>query len=306
MLIEFRPERNRPRACPVREAPNFQAQSFGILMTMQSLCSSPPPRRLALRMLLTLLTLLALGGCATGGNRKDPLEAYNRKMFAFNESVDRALLKPVAKGYRAAVPLPLRGGFDNFLNNLRDVPSAANSLLQGKIKEAAQDSGRFLVNSSIGILGFFDVASRIGLPRHSEDFGQTMGYWGVGTGPYVVLPLLGPSTVRDTGGLVVDVVTSPSAALLNEEPHIEGVLMGLRIISARAALLDSEKLLDEAAIDRYAFVREAYLQRRENLINDGAASIAPLAPPPKPRKTLKELEEELDAEPEDTLPHGKP
>lgn len=303
MLIEFSPKCNRPTPRHGGAAFDRRAQSFGILMTMRSLCSSLPPCR---RTLGWLLALLALGGCATGSNPKDPLEPFNRKMFAFNDSVDRAVLKPVAKGYQAAVPLPVRGGLDNFLNNLRDVPSAANSLLQGKIKEAAQDTGRFLVNTSIGILGFFDVASRIGLPRHSEDFGQTMGYWGVGPGPYLVLPLLGPSSVRDTGGLAVDLITSPSAALLNEEPQIEAWLTALRIVSARAALLDTEKLLDEAAIDRYSFVREAYLQRRENLINDGASSFAPMAPAPKPRKTLKELEEELDADPDAAPPPGKP
>lgn len=252
---------------------------------------------------LLMLAALMLGGCATGGNPKDPLEPINRQVFKFNEQVDKVLLKPVAQGYRAVVPLPLRGGFDNFMSNLRDVPSAVNSLLQGKLKEAAQDSGRFLVNTSIGILGLFDVASRIGLPRHSEDFGQTLGYWGVGDGPYLVLPVLGPSTVRDTGGLIVDLATSPSGALLNEEPEIEALLLSLRVISARAALLDTEKLVDEAAFDRYTFLREAYLQRRESQINDGASSIVPL-PPPKPRKTLKELEEELDAEPDS--PPGKP
>lgn len=248
-----------------------------------------------LRTWILLLAASLLYGCASGGNPRDPFERFNRGMYKVNDSIDRAVLKPVAKGYRAAVPLPLRGGVDNFISNLRDVPSALNSLLQGKLAEAASDSGRFLVNTSIGILGLFDVASRIGLTRHDEDFGQTMGYWGLPPGPYLVLPLLGPSSVRDAGGLVVDFVTSPSASLLNEEAHAEWSLLGIRVVSQRAALLDSERLLDEAAIDRYAFVREAFLQRRENLINDGASSIAPL-PPPKARKTLKELEEELDAE----------
>ncbi len=242
-----------------------------------------------------------LTGCATGSNPRDPLEPFNRGVYKVNDVLDKVALKPVAKGYRAVVPLPLRGGVSNFLNNLRDLPIAFNGLLQGKFHQAASDSGRFVINSSIGILGFFDVASNLGLRKHDEDFGQTLGVWGVASGPYLMLPLLGPSTVRDGSGLIVDYGTGPGNYIFREAPE-NWTVFALRIVSQRASLLDAERLLDEAALDRYTFLRDAYLQRRERLIQNGEEGAKTKASETAPkRKTLKELEEELEGDLEEGL-----
>ena len=267
------------------------------------------PTLLIIRPLSRLFGLLAataaLAGCATGTNPRDPLESFNRGVYKVNDALDKAILKPVAKGYRAVVPLPFRGGVSNFFNNLRDVPIAFNGLLQGRFRQAASDSGRFVINSSIGLFGIFDVASNLGLRKHDEDFGQTLGVWGVGSGPYLMLPLLGPSTVRDGSGLVVDFVTNPATYIFEEGQEV-WTAFGLRILTLRASLLDAERLLEEAALDRYTFLRDAYLQRRERLIYDGEEVSKTQLPEAAPRrKTLKELEEELDEE-EESSAAGSP
>ncbi len=225
-----------------------------------------------LRRLPALLMLVALGGLAgcatTGGNPDDPLEGYNRAMFSFNDGVDKAVIKPVASGYKAVMPGFARTGVSNFFSNLGDIWIGINNVLQGKLGEGASDFGRFALNTTVGILGFFDVASDAGLDKHNEDFGQTLGRWGVGSGAYVVLPFLGPSSVRDGFGvLAVDRHGDPLWYVGNVPTRNE--LYGVRVVDTRANLLDASRLLEEAALDRYSYLRGAYLQRRRNLVYDG-------------------------------------
>ena len=215
-----------------------------------------------------LLISLALVGCAsTGGpaNPKDPWEPYNRSMYKFNDAVDKAVLKPVAQGYGTAMPEFGKTMVTNFFSNLDDILVTINDVLQFKFSQAASDGTRVLFNSTFGLLGFFNVAS--GLEKHNEDFGQTLGYWGVGPGPYVVLPFFGPRTVRDSFGLAVDSFASP-VRLISSVP-IRNELYVTRTVDTRTGLLDNEKVLDEAAMDRYAFIRDGYLQQRRSLIYDG-------------------------------------
>lgn len=214
-------------------------------------------------------TLVAtmLAGCATSGNPKDPLEGFNRAMFAFNDGLDTVLIKPVAKGYDAVLPAPVRTGVTNFFGNIADLFIGINNLLQGKPDQAFSDFGRVIINSTIGILGLFDVATEAGLEKHEEDFGQTFGRWGVGDGAYVVIPFFGPRTVRDTVGLVLDVKTDPVANL--GDVSTRNSLLALRLIDNRADLLPADKVIEQAALDKYSYVRDGYLQRRRNLIHDG-------------------------------------
>jgi phospholipid-binding lipoprotein MlaA len=213
--------------------------------------------------------VLALTGCASSEARdpRDPIEPFNRTMYKFNDTLDRALIKPLAKGYRAIMPAPVDKGITNFFSNLDDVGSAINNLLQFKLTRAASDTGRVLVNSTVGILGFFDVASNMNLEKYGEDFGQTLGAWGVGPGPYIVLPVLGPSGGRDAVGLVVDWYTDP-VTYVDPERAKYG-LIALRGIDKRADLLGASRVLEEAALDEYEFVRDAYLQKRRNEVYDG-------------------------------------
>lgn len=218
------------------------------------------------------LSAVLLSGCATtrGPDQQvsDPLEPFNRKVLSFNDTVDDYFLRPVAKGYKAVMPLPARVGVSNFFSNLRDVWTGANNLLQGKPAEASSDVGRVLVNSTLGILGLFDVASEFGLDKHDEDFGQTLGKWGMASGPYIELPLLGPSTLRDGSALFVDFYADP----LSHEPDrvaIRNRLYGLRLIDTRQQLLGADTTLDEASTDKYIFRRNFFLRKREADINDG-------------------------------------
>ncbi len=207
-------------------------------------------------------------GCATsGGNPADPLEPFNRAVFSFNDTVDNAVVKPVAKGYRAAVPGIVRTGVSNFFSNLEDIWISVNNLLQGKFEEGFGDFGRFLFNSTFGIAGVFDFASDVGFQKHNEDFGQTLGKWGLGSGPYLVLPILGPSTVRDGAALLVD--TKADLVFQIDGVPTHNVLYATRAISNRANLLDASSIVDEAALDKYSFVRDAWLQRRRDLVYDG-------------------------------------
>ena len=223
---------------------------------------------------LAVLTLAAaaaglLGGCATSGNAKDPIEGFNRAMYAFNEGLDTAIIRPVAVGYDNVMPSPVRTGVSNFFGNVADVFIAVNNLLQGKVPEAASDAGRFLVNSTVGILGLFDVATGMGLEKHDEDFGQTFGRWGIGPGAYVVVPFFGPRDVRDTVGLVLDVKADP-VAHVNHVPT-RNTLLAVRIVSDRANLLPADKVIEEAALDKYSYIRDAYIQRRRSQVYDGNA-----------------------------------
>jgi phospholipid-binding lipoprotein MlaA len=219
------------------------------------------------------VALLALAvastGCATGpnANPKDPLEPMNRQVARFNDVLDDNVLKPVATGYRDYTPQPVQTGVSNFFRNLSDVWSTANNGLQLKGRDTAESLMRVVVNTTLGIYGLFDVATQIGLERHPEDFGQTLGYWGVPSGPYVVLPLLGPSTVRDTS--VVPVETSVDLVRQYDDVPVRNAAMATRIVDKRASLLKTTDLLTGAAIDKYSFTRDSYLQFRRNQVYDG-------------------------------------
>jgi phospholipid-binding lipoprotein MlaA len=218
------------------------------------------------------IAVALLVGCAPTNqllrDDPDPFEGYNRAMFAFNDAVDKAIFKPVAEVYQAVLPDPVIAGVTNFFSNLNDVVVLVNDLLQFKLHQAVMDSSRVVFNTTFGVLGLFDVASRMELPKHNEDFGQTLGYWGFSEGYYVVLPILGPSTVRDTFGLVGNFYTNPVTWATDSEA-VEWSLWGLDLINRRAGLLRVERAFAEAQIDPYSFRRGAYLQQRRNLVHDG-------------------------------------
>ena len=228
-----------------------------------------------------LALVLLLGACASTptpgtaaaaaapvSHPADPWEVFNRKMFAFNEALDEAVLKPVATVYRDSVPELVRRGIDNVLGNIGDVWSAANQLLQGKLESGLNMGMRVLTNTLFGLGGLLDPASEAGLLRRSEDFGQTLGRWGVGPGPYVVLPLFGPRTLRDSFGLAVDLQFEPSQLPVSESGRY--ATAALALLNTRANLLSASQLLDQIALDKYSFLRDAYLARRIDAIYDGA------------------------------------
>ena len=199
----------------------------------------------------------------------DPFEKFNRAMFKFNTKVDRYFAKPLAKGYRAVTPRPVRKGISNFFSNLREPIVILNDVLQGKVKQAGSDLGRFLMNSTLGLFGFIDVASKAGLKKHDEDFGQTLGKWGIKDGPYLVLPFFGPSSMRDAFGLVADAQVDPVRQ--KDDKSTRSKLTTLRVINTRANLLDATDILEQAGgQDPYLFVREFYRQRRRSLVHDGS------------------------------------
>lgn len=220
---------------------------------------------------IVFLAVLAVGPArAADGGDEDPWEGFNRAMFTFNDGLDRWVLEPVAKGYDFITPAPLERCISNFFQNLRVPINGVNGLLQGKPLNAASDVGRFTVNTTIGLAGFLDPATYFGLVRHDEDFGQTLGVWGVPTGPYLVIPLLGPSTIRDTGGLVVDSALTPTWYFLDA-----AVTIGSRVIdtvNARALVLEDIDHARSASFDFYGFVRNAYLARRLSLLRDDEGS----------------------------------
>ena len=221
------------------------------------------------KVVLAILAL-ALAGCATVPSGKpdprDPWEGFNRASYKFNDTLDRAVAKPVAKGYKKVTPRFVRTGVSNFFSNLDTVPTILNDVLQGKIKQAGHDSGRFLLNSTVGLGGLFDPASAAGMERNDEDFGQTLGKWGVKSGPYLMLPILGPSTVRDTIAKPVDSYSSPLNYL--EDDSTRYILRGVEFLDLRADLLTLDDQI-ERSYDKYAFIRNAWLQRREFLVSDG-------------------------------------
>lgn len=207
-----------------------------------------------------LLALALLQGCATGPNPRDPFEPFNRSVSRFNEGLDEAIVKPVAQVYQDVLPSPIRTGVNNFFSNLTDIWSMVNNLLQGRPQAAGESLMRFSVNTTLGLGGVLDWATEMGIERQRQDFGNTLGRWGVGTGPYLVLPILGPSTVRDAAALVVD----SKGDLVN---HVHDVstrnsLYVLRAVDLRASLLRAGEVLDQAALDKYSFTRDAHLQRR--------------------------------------------
>jgi phospholipid-binding lipoprotein MlaA len=232
------------------------------------------------------LSIVLLGGCATN-NPRDPFEPVNRGIYQFNEGVDKAILKPVAQAYRAVLPQFVRSSVSNFFSNINDVVVALNNLLQGKFTTAYSDLGRIAINTTLGLGGLFDVASEAGIEKHEEDFGQTLGYWGIGDGPFLVLPLFGPSTVRDGVGRIVDYKTDLVTYVYPY--NVRNILWGTRLVNRRSELLDASTVLQTAALDPYEFVRDAYLQRRRNLIYDGAPPPDKefMDPPPAPKNTRR-------------------
>ncbi|MCK9394492.1 MAG: VacJ family lipoprotein [Methylobacter sp.] len=215
-----------------------------------------------------LVLLSALGGCATTAkDPQDPFEGWNRGVQTFNDNLDKYAMKPVAKGYRWITPTFVDRGITNFFSNINDIGVTINDLLQFKIEQTGMDGSRFLVNTVAGLAGFIDVAEMVDLPRHNEDFDQTMGVWGVPTGPYLVLPFFGPSSPRGVGGLIGDAAMNPISYLDNG--IITGSLFALNAVDQRADNLSTERIATEAAVDRYSFFKSAYFQQREYLIHDG-------------------------------------
>lgn len=224
---------------------------------------------LGARIIAVMGFLVLLAGCATGPNAdpRDPLEPFNRGVYRFNDALDTAILRPVATAYRDVTPPLLRRGVGNFFANLEDIWSFVNNALQFKGQAAGDSLARFGINTFIGMGGIFDVASDLSIEKHAKDFGHTLGYWGVAPGPYLVLPLLGPSSLRDTVALPVDM----AGDLVSQVSHIptRNSAKVIRIIDNRSELLRASDMLDEIALDKYSFIRDAYLQRRRNAIYDG-------------------------------------
>ncbi|AXK66997.1 VacJ family lipoprotein [Burkholderia sp. IDO3] len=223
---------------------------------------------------LAVAAVAALSGCATvqTPTKGDPLEGFNRTMYKFNDTVDTYALKPVAKGYQYVVPQPVRESVTNFFSNIGDVYIAANNIVQLRIADGVGDIMRVVINTVFGVGGLFDVATIAKLPKHTADFGITMGRYGMPSGPYLVLPLLGPSTLRDTAGLGVDYVGNPLTYV--KPDGLSWGLFGVNLVNARANLLGAGDVLDAAALDKYSFVRNAYLQRRQMLIDNARGEAA--------------------------------
>jgi phospholipid-binding lipoprotein MlaA len=231
------------------------------------------------------LALLLAGGCATSGegDPRDPFEPFNRGVYRFNEVVDENIAKPVATAYRDLLHEEIRGRVRNFFSNIGDLWIGANDLLQGKFFDGFESGMRFVFNSTFGLFGIHDVASDMGIEKRNEDFGQTLGRWGVGEGPYLVLPILSSSTVRDAFGTAADMYVDPVGEF--RPIRLRNSAIGLRLVGTRADLLDASRILEQAALDKYVFQRDAYLQRRRSLVYDGS-------PPRAPRERDEEPAEE--------------
>lgn len=255
-----------------------------------------PQRSLPLRSACAAAAIVVLAGCATtmppnaGQNPTDPWERFNRRMFAFNDTLDEAVLKPVAQAYRDTVPELVRSGVSNFFGNIGDVWSTVNHFLQGKLQSGLEMGMRVVSNTFIGLGGVLDPATEMRLPRRSEDFGQTLGVWGLKPGPYLVLPLLGPSSVRDAAGTPLDrYAASPNTWLGGNVFATSAV----QLVAVRAELLSTTQLVSDISLDRYSFVREAYLARRLDQVYDGAPPLEKFEdegaePPPAPKPASKQ------------------
>jgi len=242
--------------------------------------------------LFILICLSMVGsGCATGPNPQDPYEPTNRKMYAFNKAVDDSFLKPVAKGYKYVLPNQARTGISNFFRNLGMIVTTFNDALQFKFDQVPVDIMRFSSNLVFGMGGLVDVATDMRIPYNDEDFGQTLGYWGMGSGPYLVLPFFGPSDVRDGIALPVDIYVSPVYAAIDNK-GVRWGLLALYVVNKRANFLGAESFLQQAALDEYSFVRNTYLQRREYLVRDGKLSPPENNGETQRPKSLLELEQE--------------
>lgn len=228
------------------------------------------------RLILSSLAISSmLGGCASTAvqpNPNDPWQGWNRGTQSFNDTIDKAVLKPVAKGYQWITPKPVDDGITNFFSNINDIGVTLNDLMQFKLLQGGKDFTRFLVNTTAGVAGVFDVAKKIDLPKHNEDFGQTLGYWGVPSGNYLVLPFFGSSSPREAAGLLGDALLNPLTYVSFGASAAAAATAGARavdITDTRADLLSTEKIVDEASVDRYDFIKSAYQQRREYLVHDG-------------------------------------
>ena len=231
--------------------------------------------RAAVRAFAALAAAALVAGCATTGSKVDPFEPVNRAMFDVHEVVAGNVVRPLAQGYVDVFPEPLRVGVANFYNNIDDFFSGVNGLLQGKLEKAGDDFGRVLVNTLFGLGGIFDPATDLGIERGNEDFGQTFAVWGLPVGPYLFVPLFGPSTVVDASGDLVRILWGPVGSISNVP--VRNSLYGLGYVNLRAAALGASGIVDTAALDRYLFIRNSYLQRRRYLVHDGK-------PPPEPEE----------------------
>jgi phospholipid-binding lipoprotein MlaA len=246
--------------------------------------------------LFVLLGSQMVSSCASvsAPDKRDPWESFNRSVYEFNDDFDRGIGQPVAEAYKDNVPGAVQTGVSNFFNNLDDILVVVNDVLQFKFEQAAQDLGRFTFNTTFGVLGLFDVATYMGYPKHNEDFGQTFATWGIGSGPYLVLPFLGPSNARDTTGLFFDAYVDPLIAVRDDETRWGLVI--LRAVDKRASLLEATRLMEKSGIDPYVFMRDAYYQHRENQIYDGNPPSRKIEAPTKEDLDLeRELELELNS-----------
>jgi phospholipid-binding lipoprotein MlaA len=225
------------------------------------------------RIAIPLFAVTLLAGCAAAPSRDDPFEPMNRASFAVHEVVDGHVVKPIAQAYVDYAPKLVQTGIRNFFGNIDDFISFINGMLQNKPDKAGNDLGRVITNTGFGLLGLIDIASDAGIPKGNEDFGQTFGYWGIPQGPYLFIPVLGPTTVRDGTGLIVRAYATPIGYI--PDVPTRNILWGIGFLDARASALQAESLVDQASLDRYTFIRRSYLQRRQYLVYDGAP------PPPK-------------------------
>jgi phospholipid-binding lipoprotein MlaA len=228
-----------------------------------------PVQRIA--MALSIAAMLA--GCAAAPSRDDPFEPMNRASYAVHEVVDGYVVKPIAQAYVDYTPKLVQTGVRNFFGNIDDFFSFINDMLQNKPEKAGNDLGRVIANTGFGLLGLIDIASDAGIPKGNEDFGQTFGYWGIPQGPYLFIPVFGPTTVRDGSGWIIRAYTTPVGYI--PDVSARNILWGIGFIDLRASALQAESLVDQASLDRYTFIRRSYLQRRQYLVYDGAP------PPPK-------------------------
>jgi phospholipid-binding lipoprotein MlaA len=229
----------------------------------------PSMRRIA----ASLLGAVVLAGCAAAPSRDDPFEPMNRASYAVHEVVDGYVVKPVAQAYVDYAPRLVQTGVRNFFGNIDDFFSFINGMLQNKPEKAGNDLGRVITNTAFGLLGLIDIASEAGIPKGNEDFGQTFGYWGIPQGPYLFIPLFGPTTVRDGSGWIIRAYTTPVGYI--PDVPTRNILWGIGYLDLRASALQAESLIEKAALDKYTFIRRSYLQRRQYLVYDGAP------PPPK-------------------------
>jgi phospholipid-binding lipoprotein MlaA len=225
------------------------------------------------RIAIPLFAATLLAGCAAAPSRDDPFEPMNRASYAVHEVVDGYVVKPVAQAYVDYAPKLVQTGIRNFFGNIDDFFSFINDMLQNKPDKAGNDLGRVIANTGFGLLGLIDIASDAGIPKGNEDFGQTFGYWGIPQGPYLFIPVLGPTTVRDGSGWIIRAYTTPIGYI--PDVPTRNILWAIGFLDARASALQAESLVDQASLDRYTFIRRSYLQRREYLVHDGAP------PPPK-------------------------